>query len=209
MVPPWRTETHERALVRGETAPGGQALMDWGDFGHWKGERLYGFVFTLNRPPGVYVEFAQRQDLDTLLRCRVNAIRFFRAEPETVLSDNDRKLSCHPNMQDFANYYRFAVAFRIPSRPQAKGNIEATIQFIKSNFCPGLSFDSLDDLNRQAATWCENANRRVMGPSGALQLSAGVWKQTPINGQLGYAPSGIRRLQVVMENLPSGPAQQH
>jgi hypothetical protein len=45
----------------------------------------------------------------------------------------------------------------------SKGKIERTIGFVKKNFWPGISFSDIDDLNRQAASWCERINRRIHG----------------------------------------------
>ena len=53
-------------------------------------------------------------------------------------------------MLDFASYYGFVPRVCHPYRPQTKGKIESTIRYIKGSFWPGLSFDSLQDLNRQA-----------------------------------------------------------
>ena len=64
----WRSEGQERAFVRFETAPGEQAQLDWRYFGNWGGRRLYGFALTLGSRMQ-YVEFTQRQDIETYL-CR-------------------------------------------------------------------------------------------------------------------------------------------
>ena len=63
--------------MRFETAPGEQAQMDWGHFGNWDGQRLYGFALTLGWSRMQYVEFTQRQDVETLLNCMVHAFDFF------------------------------------------------------------------------------------------------------------------------------------
>src|SRR5215470_7711118 len=47
--------------------------------------------------------------------------------------------------------------------PHTKGKIERTIGFVNKNFWPGVSFTEIDDLNRQAASWCERINTRVHG----------------------------------------------
>ncbi len=73
VVRPWRSEGRERAFVRFETAPGEQAQMDWGHFGNWDGKRLYGFALTLGWSRMQYVEFTQRQDVESVL-CLLSAL---------------------------------------------------------------------------------------------------------------------------------------
>jgi transposase len=172
VIQPWRAEGRERAFVRFETAPGEQAQMDWGHFGNWAGRRLYGFALTLCWSRMKYVEFTQRQDIETLLNCMIHGFRFFGGVTATVLTDNmktwvvDRiegQPRFHLKMLDFASYYGFVPRVCHPYRPETKGKIESTIRYIKSSFWPGIRFDSLQDLNRQALTWCEEANRRVHG----------------------------------------------
>ena len=45
--------------------------------------------------------------------------------------------------------------------PQTKGKIERSIGVIKQSFWPGVHFETIDDLNRQARDWCDERNRRV------------------------------------------------
>jgi transposase len=70
VVRPWREEEQERAFVRFETAPGEQAQMDWGHFGNWAGGRLYAFTLLLSWSRMLYVEFTQRQDMETFTAVR-------------------------------------------------------------------------------------------------------------------------------------------
>jgi hypothetical protein len=45
--------------------------------------------------------------------------------------------------------------------PCAKGKIESTIGFVKKNLWPGIHFESLGDLNRQARAWMEKVNHQI------------------------------------------------
>lgn len=176
---PWRSEGQERAFVRFETAPGEQAQMDWGHFGNWDGQRLYGFALTLCWSRMQYVEFTRRQDMETLLNSMVHAFHYFGGVTATVLTDNmktvvadriDGMPQFHPKMLDFASYYGFLPRVCHPYRPQTKGKIESTVRYIRSSFWPGLKFDSLQELNRQALAWCEEANRRVQATTREVPL---------------------------------------
>ena len=156
---PWRTEERERAFVRFETAPGEQAQMDWGHFGNWDGRRLYGFALTLCWSRMLFVEFTQRQDIETLLNCMVHAFRYFGGVTATILTDNmktvvvdrvEEQPRFHPKMLDFASYYGFLPRVCHPYRPQTKGKIESGIRYVKSSFWPPLEFSTLTALNAQA-----------------------------------------------------------
>ena len=77
LVSAWRQESQERAFVRFETAPGEQSQLDWGHFGNWWGRRLYVFALTLCYSRMRYIEFVQRQDIETLLTCLIHAFHYF------------------------------------------------------------------------------------------------------------------------------------
>jgi transposase len=199
VVAPWRSEGQERAFVRFETAPGEQAQMDWGHFGNWGGKRLYGFALTLC------------WDAETLLNCMVHALTYFGGVPATVLTDNmktvvldrvDGQPRFHARMLDFASYYGFVPRVCHPYRPQTKGKIESTIRYIKGSFWPGLSFDSLQDLNRQALVWCGEANHRVHATTREIpQVRFAHEGLTALNGQPAYDTSYVSHRQVAKDRL--------
>ena len=172
VVAPWREEARERAFVRFETGPGEQSQMDWGHFGNWEGRRLYGFGMLLCYSRMRYVEFTQRQDIHHLLECMVHAFGYLGGVTECVLTDRmktvllDQKggeLHFQKKFLDFAAYYGFVPRVCRPYRPETKGKIESTMGFVKKNFWPGMHFESLGDLNRQARAWAEKVNHRVHG----------------------------------------------
>lgn len=201
----WRSEGRERAFVRFETAPGEQAQMDWGHFGNWGGSRLYGFALTLGWSRMQYVEFTRRQDVETLLNSMVHAFRYFGGVTATVLTDNmktvvveriDGQPRFHAKMLDFASYHGFVPRVCHPYRPETKGKIESTICYIKSSFWPGLQFDSLAELNRQALVWCDEVNRRVHGTTREVPLERFAREGlTPLNGQPDYDTSYVSHRQ--------------
>ena len=209
----WRNEGRERAFVRFETAPGEQAQMDWGHFGNWEGGRLYGFALTLGWSRMQYVEFTRRQDVETLLNCMVHSFHFFGEVTATVLTDNmktvvvdriDGQPHFHPRMLDFASYYGFVPRVCHPYRPETKGKIESTIRYIKSSFWPGLQFDSLAELNRQALAWCGEANRRVHATTREVPLERFPREGlTPLNSQPDYDTSYVSHRQVAKDCLLS------
>jgi transposase len=168
----WRVEEQERAFVRFETAPGEQCQFDWAHFGNFLGHHLYLFALTLCYSRMRYIEFTQRQDLETLLSCMVHAFHYVGGVTEVALTDNmktvvlenqDGQVRWNARFLDFASYYGFVPRACHPYRPVTKGKIERTIGFVRQSFWPGLdpsSLDSLAGLNQQAWAWMEDVNHR-------------------------------------------------
>jgi hypothetical protein len=158
-----------------------------------------------------YVEFTQRQDAETLLNCMVHALTYFGGVPATLLTDNmktvvldrvDGQPRFHARMLDFASYYGFVPRVCHPYRPQTKGKIESTIRYIKGSFWPGLSFDSLQELNRQALAWCGEANQRVHATTREIpQVRFAHEGLTALNGQPAYDTSYVSHRQVAKDCL--------
>lgn len=213
VVRAWRDEGQERAFVRFETAPGEQAQMDWGHFGNWAGTRLYAFALTLCWSRMRYVEFTRRQDSETLLNCLVHAFHYFGGVTASLLTDNMKTVvvervegqpQWNPRFLDFAAYYGFLPRVCHPYRPETKGKVESTIRYLRTSFWPGMSFESLSDLNRQAFQWCEEANRRVHATTREIPVER--WpKETllSIEGRPDYDTSYVSHRQVTKDCLIS------
>jgi len=128
---------------------------------------------------------------------------------QTVLTDNmktvvvdrvDGQPRFHPKMLDFASYYGFVPRVCRPYRPETKGKIESTIRFIKGNFWPGIQFDSLKELNRQALTWCGEVNRRVHATTREVPQTRFPHEGlTPLNGQPAYDTGYVSHRQVAKD----------
>ncbi len=99
---------------------------------------------------------------------------------------------------------------RRPYRPEIKGKIESTIRFIKGTFWPGIQFDSLAELNRQAAVWCNYINRRVHATMREIpQLRFPHEGLTPLNGQPAYDTSYVNHRQVARDCMFSYRGNRH
>ena len=125
----WRVEERERAFVRFETAPGEQSQFDWAHFGNFLNHHLYLFALTLCYSRMRYIEFTQRQDLETLLRCLVYAFHYLGGVTEVALTDNmktvvlenqDGQVRWNARFLDFASYYGFVPRACHPYRPESK-----------------------------------------------------------------------------------------
>ena len=97
-VRPYRTRPKKQATIRYETPPGKQAQMDWGHIGKLNVDHevkdIYAFVMLLSYSRMKYVEFTDSMDLETLMKCHMNAFAYFNGVPEQILYDN-MKNGCH------------------------------------------------------------------------------------------------------------------
>ena len=88
---------------RFETSPGQQAQVDWASCGRiWHLGRLQSlsaFLMTLGYSRRQYVECTTRQDLETFLRCQLNAFHYFGGIPAEVLYDNLKTAVDHRERQ--------------------------------------------------------------------------------------------------------------
>ena len=93
-----KEQLEEKATVRFETMPGQQAQVDWAFFenytvyedGEWK--PLYCFLMILGYSRMRYIEFVTDMTTSTLIRCHVNAFRYFNGYPEEILYDNMKQV---------------------------------------------------------------------------------------------------------------------
>jgi len=162
-------------VIRYETKPGEQIQFDCGEFkyeDHGVARKLYGFSAILCYSRLRFVTFVKRCDVQTLIRCLMEAFESFGGLPKAALTD--RMKSVLLEMEEHqprwnAHFADFMASIGVAPRvckaytPQTKGKIERTIGFVKKNFWPGVSFSEIDDLNRQAQIWCERINTRVHG----------------------------------------------
>ena len=172
-VHPLRPVSGHVPVQRYETSPGQQMQFDWGEFVYEQdGEqrRVYGLVAILGYSRMRFVCFTKRCDTTTLIRCLLQAFEYFGGLPQVMLTD--RMKSVLLEMVDGAPHWNpqfadFAVALGVTARvckaytPQTKGKVERTVNYVKQQFWPGVTFTDLADLNRQALSWCGEANGRI------------------------------------------------
>jgi len=179
-VKPHRPPRKIPAVQRYETKPGYQAQVDWKicQYVDLDGEvrKIPVFAMVLGYSRAMYIEFVQRCDIHSFLRCLIHALEYFGGVPKTMLTDqmktvilgmgDDRKPRWHPLFEDFAATVGMVPKVCRVKRPQTKGKVERTVQFIEQNFMAGRRFTDIEDLNRQARQWCDEQNRRIHGTTG-------------------------------------------
>lgn len=171
-----RKESSYDAVMRFETAPGQQAQIDWGEFGTMEvgggQEKLHGFHMILGYSRMRYVEFTTSMNLRTLIRCHINAYKYYGGAPHENLYDNMKQVvlkrrknandsDFQPLFSDFMAYYGTAIKLCRVRKPRTKGKVENLVDYVKDNFFLGTEFTNLDDLNMKARAWMDRVNAQV------------------------------------------------
>ena len=175
-----KADLNEKATVRFETMPGLQGQVDWGFFENFKvienGEykKLYCFLMILGYSRMRYIEFVTDMSTTTLIKCHINAFRYFGGYPEEILYDNMKQVvvkrlmkqsesELNKQFEDFAGFYGYKPVLCRPYRGQTKGKVERTVRYVRENFMVGIKYNSLADLNSQAHAWCNKINAKIHG----------------------------------------------
>jgi len=180
-----KEQLNEQATVRFETMPGLQAQVDWAHFEDYFVEeagvkkKLYCFLIILGYSRMRYIEFVTDMTCDTLIRCHVNAFRYFNGYPEEIVYDNMKQVvikrllkqeesTLNRQFEDFAGFYGFKPVLCRPYRGQKKGKVERTVSFVRDNFMVGIKYEGLADLNSQAIAWCNKVNAKEHSTTGEI-----------------------------------------
>ncbi len=152
------------------TLPGEQVQVDFGYAGMTydpiskKDKRTHAFVMTLSYSRLRFVTFVYKQDIETWIHCHVEAFKFFKGVPRTVLLDNLKSGVIKADIYDptiniayaeCARYYGFVIDPSKVRTPTHKGKVERSIQIIRQQILSGRTFESIYKLNDYALNWCE------------------------------------------------------
>jgi len=117
-----RPESGVIAVLRYETKPGVKSQVDWSEFGRVKidvqTKKLYCFNMILGYSRMRYIEFTLSIDAITLIKCHLNAFRYFGGYTDEILYDNMKQVvihralkssesTWHSKFDDFYKYYGF------------------------------------------------------------------------------------------------------
>lgn len=114
------------------------------------------------------------QDLQSLLRCHMQAFEALGGVPIEILydrmktavtgEDDQGHIIYNRSLLALAGHYRFVPRACRPYRAKTKGKVERQFSYIRKDFFLGRSFRNLDDLNVQLIDWLDTvANVRVHG----------------------------------------------
>jgi transposase len=188
-----RREVLTEAVIRFETVPGHQAQVDWKEHGRHlvDGElkNLYQFMMTLGFSRKPYIQFTTSMKSEVLLRCHINAFRYFGGVPETILYDNMKTafvadengdFQVQKDLLRFASHYGFSAERCRVRRPQTKGKVERSIGYSMTNFWPRVKDGplSIDSLNGEGLNWIESIMvKRISGLNESRRTRFEIEKQ--------------------------------
>lgn len=177
LIRPLRPRRDTEAYLRLSTLPGEEAQCDWAHFGKLKvgnaERRLLAFVMVLSWSRRIFLRFYFGDSTANFLRGHVEAFTAFNGVPREILFDNLKSavlervgsaIHFNPELLQIAAHYRFAPKPVGVRRPTSKGRVERSINYIRSAFFAGRTFESLTDLNTQAVRWCEEEARHRSCP---------------------------------------------
>jgi len=158
------------AYLRLRTLPGEQAQVDWAHFGKLTIGRalrpLMAFVMVLSYSRHLFLRFYPGAAMGYFIHAHVEAFAAFNSVPRVVLYDNLKSavlervgdaIRFHPRLLELAAHYRYEPRPVAPGRGNEKGRVERAIRFARDAFFAARTFRDLDDLNAQAAAWCQGA----------------------------------------------------
>lgn len=175
LVALYRPRPAAEAYLRLRTAPGEQAQADWAHFGKLRigqAERpLMAFVMVLSWSRALFLRFFLASGMEDFLRGHEAAFQAWGGCSRVVLYDNLRSavlerrgdaIRFHPTLLAFAGHYHYEPRPVAVARGNEKGRVERGILFIRQSFFAARTWSDLDDLNAQAAQWCDGiaADRR-------------------------------------------------
>ena len=174
-VRPPRRPVFER---RFETPPGRQAQVDFAQFRVEFADEpgvtriLWLFTMVLGHSRWLWGRFCATQDLQTVLRCHIEAFAAMAGAPGELLYDRMKTavigedaeglVSYNASLVALLNHYGALPRACRPYRAKTKGKVERPYRYIRQDFFLGGTFRDLDDLNRQFEEWrVEIANARL------------------------------------------------
>lgn len=166
--------------VRFETPPGVQAQVDFArfvvDFADDPGTSRIVWLFSLvlGHSRFIFARYVMHQDLQTLLRCHIQAFAALGGVPIEILYDRMKTavtgeddaghIVYNRSLLALAQHYRFQPRACRPYRAKTKGKVERPFSYIRQDFFLGRGFRNLDDLNAQLTGWLDTvANARIHG----------------------------------------------
>jgi len=175
--------------VRFETPPGLQAQVDFArfvvDFADDPGTSRVVWLFSLvlGHSRFLFARYVLHQDLQTLLRCHIQAFEALGGVPIEILydrmktavtgEDDQGHIAYNRSLLALARHYRFQPRACRPYRAKTKGKVERPFSYIRQDFFLGRSFGNLDDLNAQLIDWLDTvANIRVHGTTQRIVAEA-------------------------------------
>ena len=198
--------------MRFETAPGVQAQVDFArfvvDFTDAPGasQIVWLFSLVLGHSRFLFGRYVLHQDLQTLLRCHMQAFEAIGGVPLEILYDRMKTAVTGEDDQGhviynrgliaLAQHYRFQPRACRPYRAKTKGKVERPFSYIRQDFFLGRRFRNLDDLNAQLADWLATvANARVHGATQRIVAEAFAGEQPELQALPEHGFDAVLKLE--------------
>ncbi|GHC38845.1 IS21 family transposase [Aidingimonas halophila] len=217
-------EPEPEAVIRFETAPGHQAQMDWGEY-RLNRRKVYAFVGVLGYSRWLYFEYVDSMRSEVLIDCHRRMLADFGGVPREILYDNMKTVVTQRDaygrgrhrfqeaIWSFAADCGYRPRLCRPARPQTKGKVERSIDYIANSFfhpfVTRLAMEgrvpSLEELNAEARYWCGSvANVRIHGTTGMQPKTRLPVEQTAM---LPYSAPPVKPDSAVASRWPCYPLQ--
>ncbi|MEX3765258.1 IS21 family transposase, partial [Paraburkholderia phenoliruptrix] len=156
--------------VRFETPAGHQAQVDFAhfnvEFDDVPGQRrsIWLFSIVLGHSRYLWGRFVEHQDLQTVLRCHMEAFGHLGGVPREILYDRmktavlgeaEKHIVYNAKLVAFAQHYGFAPRACKAYRAKTKGKVERPYRYIRQDFFLARRFQNLGDMNRQLREWLD------------------------------------------------------
>lgn len=198
--------------VRFETPAGVQAQVDFArfvvDFADDPGTTRIVWLFSLvlGHSRFLFARYVLHQDLQTLLRCHMQAFEALGGVPIEILydrmktavtgEDGDGHIIYNRSLLALARHYRFQPRACRPYRAKTKGKVERPFRYIREDFFLGRAFRNLDDLNVQLADWLDTvANVRVHGTTQRIVAEAFAAEQPELQALPDHRFDAVLKLE--------------
>jgi transposase len=154
---------------RDDPPPGEEAQIDFGYLGTWQDPqtgkkcRLWAFAMILSYSRHMFVQVVTKMDQREWLTCHILAFEFFDGAPLRLIPDNLKTgilkadlydPQFNPGYAELAHHYGVIIDPARSGKPKDKPRIERMIPYIRDSFWSNRTFNSQDDINRQAVQWC-------------------------------------------------------
>jgi transposase len=160
-----RPRREGRFEVRFETPAGHQAQVDFAHFetvfddAPTQMRRIWLFSIVLGHSRYLWGRFVEHQDLQTLLRCHIEAFEHLGGVPREILYDRmktavlsenaERHIIYNAKLLALAQHYGYVPRACKPYRAKTKGKVERPFRYIRQDFFLARRFTNLGDLNAQ------------------------------------------------------------
>jgi transposase len=175
--------------VRFETPAGQQAQVDFARFVTAFTDEpgvtriVWLFSLVLGHSRFIFARFVMHQDLQTLLRCHMQAFATIGGVPIEILydrmktavngEDGNGHIVYNRSLLALAQHYGFHPRACRPYRAKTKGKVERPFSYIRQDFFLARTFRNLDDLNVQLDDWLATvANVRMHGTTQKVVVAA-------------------------------------